>query len=97
MWLTSWTIVEDDVFVGPCVVTTNDASMARGEIELKGPILRRGCRVGGGVVLAPGVEVGEEAFVAAGAVVVRSVPPRTWVMGAPGRGVRRVPESELLR
>ena len=99
VWLTSWTIVEDDVFVGPGVVTTNDASMARdsGDVELQGPILRRACRVGGGVVLAPGVEVGEEAFLAAGAVVIRDVPPRTWVMSAPGRGVRQVQETEQLR
>ena len=95
-WLTSWTIVEDDVFVGPGVVTTNDAAMARGgtEVVLEAPVLRRACRVGGGVVLAPGVEVGEEAFIAAGAIVLRDVPPQTWVMSAPARGVRRVAESE---
>ena len=98
VWLTSWTVVEDDVFVGPGVVTTNDASMARGgaDLVLRGPILRRACRVGGGVVLVPGVEIGEEAFLAAGAVVVRDVPPRTWVMSSPGRGVRQVPASEQL-
>ena len=76
VWLTAWTTVEDDVFVGPGVVTMNDDTMARlgaGE-RLRGPILRRACRVGGGVLLAPGVEVGEEAFVAAGAVVARDVP-----------------------
>ena len=63
------------------VITTNDDAMGRrppGE-PLRGPRLRRACRVGGGVVLTPGVEVGEEAFVAAGAVVTRDVP-------AAGRG-----------
>ena len=75
VWLTSWTTVEDDVFVGPGVVTMNDDTMARlapGE-PLRGPLLRRACRVGGGVLLAPGVEIGEEAFIAAGAVVTRDV------------------------
>ena len=44
------------------------------ETPLRGATLRRACRVGGGAVLTPGVEIGEEAFVAAGAVVTRDVP-----------------------
>jgi acetyltransferase-like isoleucine patch superfamily enzyme len=95
-WITGFCLVEDDVFVGPGVVTTNDDAMARGEPELEGVTLRRACRVGGGVVLTPGVEVGEEAFVAAGAVVVRDVPPRALVMGVPARFVREVAPEELL-
>jgi acetyltransferase-like isoleucine patch superfamily enzyme len=85
VWLTSQTVVEDDVFVGPGVVTTNDDEMARGRpaSELEAPVLRRGCKIGGGAILTPGVEIGEEAFVAAGAVVTRDVPPRTFVLGVP--------------
>lgn len=91
VWLTSGTVVEDDVFVGPGVVTTNDDEMEQGTPaeELRPPVLRRGCRVGGGVVLTPGVEVGEESFVAAGAVVTRDVPPGAVVMGVPARVVRQ--------
>ena len=59
-------------------------------------MLRRACRVGGGAVLVPGVEVGEEAFVAAGAVVTRDVPPRAVVMGVPARHVRDVGDEDLL-
>ena len=44
-------------------------------MELRGPTLRRGCRIGAGGGAAAGVEVGEDAFVAAGAVVTRDVPP----------------------
>jgi acetyltransferase-like isoleucine patch superfamily enzyme len=47
-------------------------------------------------VLVPGVEVGEEAFVAAGAVVTKDVPPRAVVMGVPGRVVREVGDEDLL-
>ncbi len=47
-------------------------------------------------MIAPGVEVGEEAYVAAGAVVVADVPPRAVVMGVPARQVREVPDEDLL-
>ena len=65
------------MFVGPGVTTTNDNTMGRHAARTRssrGALLRRACRVGGGAVLLPGVEVGEEAFVAAGAVVTRDVP-----------------------
>lgn len=99
VYLTAHTLVEDDVFVGPCASTTNDDTMARHGAErgvLRGATLRRACRVGGGVVLTPGVEIGEEAFVAAGAVVTRDVPARAVAMGVPARVVRQVPDADLL-
>jgi acetyltransferase-like isoleucine patch superfamily enzyme len=63
---------------------------------MDGPTLRRACRVGGGVTLCPGVEIGEEAFVAAGAVVARDVPARAVVMGVPARVVREVGDEDLI-
>ena len=98
VYLTAYSEVEDDVFVGPGVTTTNDDTMSRHDksYALRGPVLRRACRVGGGVTLCPGVEIGEEAFVAAGAVVTRDVPPRAVVMGVPARAVRAVGEEDLL-
>jgi UDP-2-acetamido-3-amino-2,3-dideoxy-glucuronate N-acetyltransferase len=97
-YVTAWSVVEDDVFVAPGVVLTNDPTAGRrraGE-ELRGPTLRRACRIGAGAVVLPGVDVGEEAFVAAGAVVTADVPARTLVMGVPARVVREVAEEELL-
>jgi acetyltransferase-like isoleucine patch superfamily enzyme len=98
VYVTGGTIVEDDVFIGPGVVTTNDHTMGRhppGE-PLSGPVLRRACRIGGGAVLVPGVVVGQEAFVAAGALLTRDVADRDVVMGVPARVVRQVPDEDLL-
>jgi acetyltransferase-like isoleucine patch superfamily enzyme len=97
-YLTAYSTIEDDVFVAPGVTTTNDDTMTRhgpGH-ALRGAVLRRASRIGGGVVLAPGVEVGEEAYIAAGAVVVADVPPRAVMMGVPARQVRKVADEDLL-
>ena len=98
-YITAYSTLEDRVFIAPCVQTTNDNFMGRTEERhalRKGPTIRRGARVGGGAVLCPGVEIGEEAFVGAGAVVVDDVPPRVVVVGNPARVLRDVPRKELL-
>ncbi len=97
-YVTAYTTVEDRVFIAPRVITTNDNFMGRTEKRhalRKGPTIRRGARVGAGAVLLPAVEIGEEAFVGAGAVVVGDVPPRTVVVGNPARVLREVPEDEI--
>jgi len=98
-YITAHSTIEDEVFIAPCVQTTNDNFMGRTEQRhglIEGPTIRRGARVGGGAVLCPGVEIGEDAFVGAGAVVVRDVPARVVVVGNPARVLRDVPEDELL-
>ncbi len=98
-YITAYSTLEDNVFIAPCVVTTNDNYMGRTEKRLallKGPTIRRGARVGGGAILCPGIEVGEEAFVGAGAVVTKDVPARKLVVGNPARVLRDVPADELL-
>src|SRR6185312_8082547 len=76
-YITAYSTLEEDVFIAPCVVTTNDNFMGRTEqrkTAMRGPTIRRSARVGGGAILCPGIEVGEEAFVGAGAVVTKDVP-----------------------
>jgi acetyltransferase-like isoleucine patch superfamily enzyme len=98
VYVTAYSAVEDDVFLGPGASTTNDDTMARHgpEYALRGATIRRGARIGGSAVLVPGVEVGEEAFVAAGAVVTADVPPRAFMVGVPARRRRDVGDDELL-
>ena len=98
VYLTAGAVVEDDVFIGPGVVTTNDHTMGRHPpgAALLGPVFRRACRIGGGAVLVPGVVIGEEAFVAAGALVTRDVAARAVVIGVPARAVREVPEADSI-
>jgi acetyltransferase-like isoleucine patch superfamily enzyme len=97
-YVTAYSTLEEDVFIAPCVVTTNDNYMGRTErrkAEMRGPTIRRSARVGGGAILCPGVEIGEEAFVGAGAVVTKDVPPGTVVVGNPARVLRDVADDEL--
>src|SRR6478609_4059696 len=98
-YITAYSTLEEDVFIAPCVVTTNDNYMGRTErrrAEMRGPTIRRSARIGAGAILCPGIEIGAEAFVGAGAVVTKDVPPRVVVVGIPARVLRDVPGDELL-
>jgi acetyltransferase-like isoleucine patch superfamily enzyme len=98
-YITAYSTLEDHVFIAPCVVTTNDNWMGRTEERfgnVKGPTIRRGARIGGGAVLCPAIKIGEEAFIGAGSVVTKDVPPRALMVGNPARRIRDVPEEELL-
>jgi acetyltransferase-like isoleucine patch superfamily enzyme/dTDP-4-dehydrorhamnose 3,5-epimerase-like enzyme len=79
--------VEDDVFVGPNVSFTNDP-FPRSKQHLDAyprTRLRRGCSIGAGAVILPGLTIGTRAMVGAGAVVTRDVPPYAIVVGNPAR------------
>lgn len=98
-YITAFSIIEDYCFVAPCVAFSNDNFLGRTEERKKhfgGPILRKGARIGAGSVLLPGVEIGEDALVAAGSVVTRNVPPRMTVLGSPAKLWRKVPEEQLI-
>ena len=81
-------IVEEHVFIGVNVVTTNGADMrlSGNEVGKKGAIIfKSGCRIGSGAILLPGITIGENALVGAGAVVTKDVAPDATVMGIPAR------------
>jgi acetyltransferase-like isoleucine patch superfamily enzyme len=98
-YLTAKSTVEDHVFIAPGVMTSNDPYIARTEARhaaTRGPTIRRAARLGVAAILLPGVEVGQEAVVAAGAVVTKDVPPYQVVMGIPARVVRPTPAEQWL-
>ncbi|MCY0908615.1 acyltransferase [Sulfobacillus sp. hq2] len=99
VYLTAHTTVEDHVFIAPMVTTTNDPYVARTEARhdaILGPTIHRAARIGGGAVILPGIHVGQEALIAAGAVVTRDVAAYRLVMGVPARVVRQVPEEQWI-
>lgn len=86
VYLSSGTIIEDDVFIGPGASFQNDKYPPRYDKDLWQPaVVRRGAVIGGGAVILPGVTIGEGAKIGAGAVVTKDVPPgETW-LGVPAR------------
>jgi acetyltransferase-like isoleucine patch superfamily enzyme len=85
-------VLEDDVFVGPHAVFTNDLyprafSSAWKVVPTR---LRKGASIGANATIVCGVEIGEFSLVAAGSVVTRDVPPYTMVRGNPARPVALV-------
>jgi acetyltransferase-like isoleucine patch superfamily enzyme len=74
-------IVEDDVFIGPNATFTNDRfPRSRHAVDYPTTTLKRGCSIGAGAIILPGLNIGEGAMIGAGAVVTRNVPPgETWI------------------
>ncbi len=86
VYITAYTTIEDDVFLGPCCVTTNDKYMRYGPAQLKGPVIKRGAKIGANSTILPGIVIGEEAVVGAGAVVTNDVASKEVVVGIPAKG-----------
>ena len=87
--LTGELVIEEDVFLGAEVVTMNDKYMGRGVKEYSGPRIRNRERVGCNATVLPGVVIGEDAIVGAGAVVVKDVPTGETHVGVPASPIRR--------
>jgi acetyltransferase-like isoleucine patch superfamily enzyme len=98
-YITARSVIEDLCFVAPMVTTSNDNFLGRTEERFKhtkGPHLKRGARVGANAVLLPGVVIGEDAVVGAGAVAVKDVPPYKVFVGVPAEELRDTPVEQRL-
>ena len=96
--ITAGMVIEDDVFLGPCVCTLNTRHVCWGRdpvIAVRNPpIIRRGARIGGGAIILPGVEIGEECEIGAGSVVTKDCKAYGRYVGNPARKVSEVPMEE---
>ena len=77
--------IQSNVYIGPCACFTNDKYPVRINYELQGPKIRRGASIGGNTTFLSNVEIGEGSIVAAGAIVIHSVPPFYLAIGTPAR------------
>ncbi|NEU03927.1 N-acetyltransferase [Clostridium senegalense] len=100
VYLTAYSEVEDNVFIAPCVATSNDNYAARSKErfgKFKGITVKKGGRIGAGAVILPGKIVEEDALVAAGSVLTKDAPKEKIVLGNPAKVFREVPEDQLLK
>ena len=82
VYITAYTVIDDNVFLGPCAVTTNDKYMECGA-ELRGPVIKKGAKIGANSTILPGITIEKDAIVGAGAVVTRDVKSKEVVAGVP--------------
>ncbi len=93
-FIPEYCILEDDCWIGPNVVLTNAPypSSTNAKHHLSGVTIRRRARIGANATILPGVTVGEDALVGAGAVVTRDVPARAVVAGNPAKQIKTIDE-----
>jgi acetyltransferase-like isoleucine patch superfamily enzyme len=87
VYITRYTVVEEGVFFGPCAVTLNDKYMEYGA-DLKGPVIKKGAKIGANSTIFPAVVIGENAVVGAGSVVTKDVKAGEVVVGNPARRLK---------
>jgi len=80
-------VIEDDVFMGPHCITTNDLFPRSwvSEFAVRKTLIKRGASVSAGAILVCGITVGEYAMIGAGAIVTKDVPSHALVVGNPAR------------
>jgi UDP-2-acetamido-3-amino-2,3-dideoxy-glucuronate N-acetyltransferase len=90
VYLWEGTVIADDVFIGPNATFTNDA-MPRSKVypeKFAGITVNKGASIGANATILPGITIGIEAMVGAGAVVVSDVPDQAVVVGNPAKVIR---------
>lgn len=96
-YIAQFTKIEDDVFIAPGAITTNDKYPGRKDAEkhLKGPTIKKGAQIGAGSVIMPGVTIGANSIIGAGSVVTKDIPADVVAYGNPARVAGK--RSELYK
>jgi len=99
VFVPEYSVLEEGCWLGPNVVVTNARYPRSRSVksELRGAHIMRGAKVGANATLLPGVTIGENALVGAGAVVVRDVPAGAVVAGNPARVIKQITEIEAYQ
>jgi len=98
-YICAFSTLEDEVFVAPCVVTTNDNYLARTMErfgKFKGVTIKKGGRIGANATILPGKTIEEDGVAAAGSIVTKDVKSKELVAGSPARKIRDVPPEQWL-
>ncbi len=100
VFVPEFSVLEDECWLGPNVVVTNARypRARRVKERLQGATIKRRAKIGANATLLPGVTIGENALVGAGAVVVDDVPDHAVVVGNPARvvkGIDEIPEYQV--
>lgn len=99
VYITAYSTIEDNAFIAPGVVTSNDNFASRSKERFKhfkGVTVKKGGRIGAQATILPGKIINEDGFVAAGSVVTKDVNARTIVAGNPAKYFKDVPKEQLL-
>jgi acetyltransferase-like isoleucine patch superfamily enzyme len=97
--ITKGTVIEDDVFIAPFYLGTNTRRIDHGRglnPPIEAPTIKRAARIGAGVIILPGVTVGENALIGSGSIVTKDVPDNEVWFGSPAKSKGPVPEEEKL-
>lgn len=94
VFIPEYSVLEDNAWIGPNVVLTNAKYPVSPGVKdsLKGPVIKKGAKVGANATILPGVVIGENALVGAGAVVVDDVPDGAVVAGNPAKIIKYISE-----
>lgn|SRR3990167_9047116 len=84
-------IIEDDVFIGPGVITTNDKDLGK-DFKITKTVIRQGAKIGAGSILVCGITIGNNAVVGAGSLVTKNIPDEELWFGSPAKFVRSLKE-----
>ena len=98
VYIAQFTIIEDDAFLAPGVITGNDLHPGCDKSKecLKGPVIKKNAQIGLNCTILPYVTIGEYAVIGAGSVVTRDIPDKKLAYGIPARVICDINEIECI-